>query len=295
MELCEEMCKLCKKSGQLEYLIEIKKIILCKNCHGIFRVKKPNQISPSLNSTNFLKLFIHSRISKIQSESYIKYLKQKTDFSFKTSLDIGSGLGHFVQQLNHLGVDGYGIESEENTVKHSVTIRNQCAYFDEHFFSEKKYDLISLNNCLYYFHDSFLIINKVVKMLNNDGLLFLATINPESSIRIKNYHGWAQGFGMCLSKKNFQELDQLGLKIVDISSFNDNLSKDFLFFKIKKMNKFTLFIKIILYLLKIKKMIEPDIDGIQNFVLLKKFVELHDSTYDEELKNDTNVTQESKN
>jgi len=269
MQPQQEMCKCCKELGQLEYLFETRKIILCKNCHGIFRENKTSEIHSNINSINFFKLFIHKRFSKIQSISYIKYLKHKTDFSFKTSLDIGSGLGYFVQQLNHFGVDGYGIESNEYTIQHSVTSKNKCTYFDEYFTSEKKYDLISLNQCLYYFNDSYLIINKVVKMLNKNGLLFVATINPESTFRIKN-ETWTQGCEMCLSKKNFQELDKLGLKIVDISSFNDNFIKDFSFYKHKKMNKSLFFIKTILYLLKIKKMIEPDIDGIQNYVILKK-------------------------
>jgi len=269
MELREEMCKICKKSGQLEYFIEVRNIMLCKNCHGIFEQKKSNEIYPNINSKNFLKLFIQKSISKIQSESYIKYLKQKTDFSFKTSLDIGSGIGDFVQQLNNLGVDGYGIESDEHTVKNSVTVKNQCVSFDEHFSSEKKFDLISLNQCLYYFTDSFLIINKVVQMLNKNGLLFVVTVNPESYFRRKNKI-WTQGCKMCLSKKNFQELDKFGLEVMDISAFNDNLYKDFFLFKCHKISKFSLFIKTILYLLKIKKIMKPEINGIQNFVLLKK-------------------------
>ena len=70
--------------------------------------------------------------------------------------------------------------------------------------------------------------------------------------------------------KTFQELHKLGLKVIDFSSFDDNLIKEYSLYKHKKFNKFLLFIKTILYLLKIKKMLEPDIDGIHNFVLLKK-------------------------
>ena len=278
MEVNEKACKICKKSGQLEYFFKntegstwkitnLRQVLSCKNCHGVFR--EYNESYPTISSKSFLQTHIAKRISKIQSEIYIEYLKRKTDFSFKTFLDIGSGFGHFVHQLNNLGVDGYGIESDEHTVNNSITAKNKCVYFDEHFSSEKKYDLISLNQCLYYFNDSFLIINKVVQLLHNNGVLFIATKNPESSFW-KNNVTWPLGCKIWLSKKNFQELHKLGLKVIDFSSFDDNLIKEYSLYKHKKFNKFSLFIKTILYLLKIKKMLEPDIDGIHNFVLLKK-------------------------
>ena len=67
MELYEKMCKICKKSGQLEYFIEVRNVILCKNCHGIFEQKKSNEIYPNINSKNFLKSFIQKIFRKNDS------------------------------------------------------------------------------------------------------------------------------------------------------------------------------------------------------------------------------------
>jgi len=269
MGLEQNVCRCCNKSGKLEYLFENRKVVLCKKCNGLFKENKSSGVHPNIVPKQFLKLILQKCFSRIQSKSYIEYLKQKTDFSFKTALDIGSGVGYFVKQLNQLDVDAYGIESDELTVKHSVTLKNKCKHFDEDFTSKNKYDLISLNQILYYFNDSYPIIHKIAKMLNKNGLLLITTMNPESTFWLNN-ETWAEGSEMWLSKKNFSELNELGLKLVDISSFKDNFWKDFSFYKHKKMNIFLFFIKTISYLLKIKKTIEHDTDGIHNYLILKK-------------------------
>jgi len=278
MGIDKKMCRICKKSGQLEYFFKntkdspwkvtsLEQVFSCKNCHGAFR--EYETVYPTISSKSFLRKYFAKYISKIQSEIYIKYLKNKTDFLFKTSLDVGSGFGHFVHQLNNLGVDAYGVESDEDTINDSVTKKNNHEYFDENFSSVKKYDLISLNHCLYYFDDSFVILDKVRQLLNDNGLIFITTNNPEGSFWENNVT-WAGGSKVWLSKKNFQELHELGLKLIDITSFNNNLFESYNLYKRKKITKFSLLVKMMMYLSKIVKIQEPEIDGIHNFILLKK-------------------------
>ena len=56
--------------------------------------------------------WLHLYIGKVNSESYVKYLKEKNTLNVKTCLDIGSDIGTFVNDLNLLGIDAEGIGSE---------------------------------------------------------------------------------------------------------------------------------------------------------------------------------------
>ena len=92
MDVSKKMCAICKKSGQLEYFFKntkgsswkntsLRQVFSCKNCHGAFR--EYEEVYPTISSRSFLQTYIAKYISKIQSEIYIKYLRDKTDFLFK--------------------------------------------------------------------------------------------------------------------------------------------------------------------------------------------------------------------
>jgi 2-polyprenyl-3-methyl-5-hydroxy-6-metoxy-1,4-benzoquinol methylase len=265
-----DSCILCKTSGQLSYFIDEAKVILCNNCKCLFKETVYKKSSHNeISSKNKIKNMVQKSISKSTAEHYVKYLKLKTDFSFKSSLDIGAGFGNFVSSLNRFGVDAHGVESDKNTHKNRVTEDIQLGFFDETFESEMKFDLISFNQSLYYFKDVFAILDKATQLLNKNGILLITSINPESDLILKNKF-WIGGCNALMSKKNFKSLENLGLQLMDISSFNDNLYVDFRLRKDGKIGKFTFWRNFLLCSSKLKNMISFDEHGVHNYVLLKK-------------------------
>lgn len=259
-------CKACNKSTLEKF---VKNVNRCISCGSLFIETSTSKKFPSIAvEENRIKLQIQKKTSMLVAESYLKFLKQKTNFNFKRALDIGAGFGHFVNELNKHGIESYGIESDETTVKYADSnITHE--FFDEQYNSELKYDLISLNQCLYYFNDSFSILKKLESMLENDGVLFIATVNPESEFRLQNKI-WTQGCKMCLSKQVFKNLNNYGLRLEDVTSYDDNVYIEYFLHKKGKMTDIKFWKNLMLYLLKMKKIIKIKDNGVDNFILLRK-------------------------
>lgn len=263
------ICKICKTEEQVEQFKEKREIFLCKNCKCIFSKESSHKDFPSIISQNKIRNSIQQKIAKRTAQHYIEYLKTKTDFPFQSAFDIGAGYGHFVSGLIELGVDANGIEAKKDTFEKKVTEKIQFGYFDENFHLKRKFDLISFNQCLYYFDDVFSILKKSREMLSNNGMLFISTVNTESDFRLKNKI-WTQGCKICLSGKNFQDLESIGLKLIDISSFTDNLFVDVFLHRRKKLKNLQFLKNLIMYSTKMKKMIISEKNGVHNYILLKK-------------------------
>lgn len=264
------VCKACKQSSDLSYFIEKKKVILCSYCKSIYNEENIDEKIPSIVSKESrIKISIQKQFSKLVAESYLKYLESKIDFSFKTAFDIGAGFGSFVQLLNESNIDTVGIESDESTVDNAVTKNITHGVFDENYFSKVNYDFISLNQCLYYFQDSFSILHKITKMLNNNGLLFIATVNPESIFRLTNKI-WTQGCKMCLSKQVFELLEQFGLELINVTEYDDNLHIDYFLHRKGELSDAKFWQNVLFYFLKLKNIMSFNSNGINNFILLKK-------------------------
>jgi len=267
-----EKCLACSQSNCLIYFREEDKILLCNECGSIFTENEESAIKifhhkEIKNPTLFQKITINIRgyALKRNSEAYVKYLKLKTSMKFRNALDIGTNYGHLVKYFTKIGIDAYGIESEQYLVKLSNSKRVKWAYFDKDYQDDTKYDLICLTQMLYYQRDSYAILEKIKKMLSSDGLIFVATMNTQSSIirnelrlKLPTY-----GANMILSKKNFESLeDRLGLKMLDYTEYRSNLGVDYHIGK----NRILVFLK---YFLKIKKAVTQNQDGNYAFVLLK--------------------------
>ena len=118
---------------------------------------------------------------------------------------------------------------------------------------------------LYYQRDSYAILEKIKEMLSPEGLIFIATTNPQSSIIRNQLRGKLPTYGanMIFSKKNFESLEEkLGLKMLDYTEYRSNLGYDYHTGK----NRVLVFLK---YFLRIKKAVISDPDGNFAFVLLK--------------------------
>jgi len=260
-------CKICSENNCLEAFV--KNVTKCTNCLSLYNMSALHEEIPVITSiNNNLKLSVQKRVSKLIAQSYLAYLKKKTKLDFKNALDIGCGFGDFVVELNKIGIKASGIESNVNTVKNAKSNVNY-GLFGESYDSTIKYDLISINQALYYFEDSFAIIKKISSLLEVNGIILIATVNTESSFR-QEHKIWTQGCKICLGNKIWKNFDKFGLKCMDVTPYDDRFYIDFFLHKADLLSNTKFLKNTLLYLSQIKKIVVVKEDGIDNFVLLQK-------------------------
>lgn len=194
----------------------------------------------------------------------MNYLEENTRFDFKSVLDIGTGFGYLLKKFEKTRYCD-GIESNPFKTKFAVSKNVRCAYFDENFEFDKKYDLICLTQVLPYLRETSKVLENVKKYLNPDGLIFIVTVNPDAKYLIDDYKNSTHESYYCnmiFSKKNFEMLkEEMGLEILDYTTYRSDMMLDFL-----HNNKILTFIK---YRLNLKKPLVLDVHGDPAMILLK--------------------------
>lgn len=262
------VCIGCGKTN-LTYFDEPKKILQCKDCDEI---QLEEAYTPKIHyktydseATRFKKSIRQKKNlikQRIITREYIKYLKEKTEFSFKTSLDIGANLGVFVKELYKMGVDSLGIEADQKMVKLGVTDRLKWGYFDENYKPEGKFDLVTLTQVITYHRDPLSLLAQVKEILTDKGIIFIATINPSSSL-LKKMDIDPSGANVVLSKKNFETLkEKIGLRLIDYQTFRTDYYLDLTAGKDANITNLK-------YYLNLKKAYVPDRNGNHAFLLLQ--------------------------
>jgi len=180
--------------------------------------------------------------------------------NFKNVLDIGSYFGHFVKMLNDYGVNAKGIEANKTRVLYAKTDKINVGYFDLTFKTNEKFDLICFTQMLYYLPNGTEVLNFTKTLLMNNGLIFIATINPSSSLIINKKIPAIGGeyVNMLLSKKNFQAL--INFDVLEYVTYKSDIFIDL--YQKKKL-------AMVKYLIGMKKPYTLDPDGNHAFILLK--------------------------
>ncbi len=265
-----EKCLACDSTNCLKIINHNLRIYRCRLCYAIF-LEKEYQQQKIDNSKTYSKIEeIYFKQTQIPIEKkivnyYIEYLKTKTKMNFKSVLDIGTGYGNLIKKLKELGIDGEGIESNQLKSKMAVVDNIQLAYFDENFELERKYDLICFTQVLNYLRNTKQILYNIKKYLNDEGLLFIVTTNPESKYVIEDYSNAKEESyysNMLFSRKNFDDLHDIGLEILDYTTYREDIALDFI-----HGNKISTFFK---YRMNLKKPMVEDSDGNIAMILLKK-------------------------
>lgn len=123
---------------------------------------------------------IYSELSRLKSD-----FRNPNLFSFilsrakgKTLLDIGCGVGHFINRAEEKGFDVYGIEPSKNLIalskklyKKSFDIKNIPAEKIDTF--GKKVDTITMIDVLEHIEDDVLVLKKIKKLLKTNGRLIV--------------------------------------------------------------------------------------------------------------------------
>jgi 2-polyprenyl-3-methyl-5-hydroxy-6-metoxy-1,4-benzoquinol methylase len=206
---------------------------------------------------------VHEFIAKFYSDEYVKYLKKNTKMNFENVLDVGAKYGSLVKEFEKKGIKALGIEADEKCVQLAVTKHMKWTYFDENYQTDQKYDLICLPQIIYYFPDTYSILNFVKKLLAPHGLVFIATYNIDSDVFKTKFKDNLTTCNMLLSRKEYASLNEkIGLELLNWTNYTSNISLDFAL----KNNNITSFLK---YRLGLRKGIFEDPNGFFAFLLLK--------------------------
>ncbi len=268
-----EKCLACNSINRLKVINEILIIYKCEACHAIF-LEKEYQQQKIESEENFPKIkeWYLQQIQKPIEEKivnfYVDYLMKNTKMDFKSVLDIGTGYGYFIKKLKKNKVSVEGIESNRFKNKFAVVKNIKLGYFDENYELRGKYDLICITQVLNYLRETSKILQNIKKNLNDEGLIFIVTNNPESKYVIKDYSNAIEESYYCnmlFSKKNFENLKEtIGLEMIDYTTYREDIAMDF----VHNNNKLT-FIK---YRMNLKKPLVKDPDGDIAMILLRKIV-----------------------
>ena len=265
-----EKCLACNSTNCLKIINNILQMYKCELCNAIFLEKEYDQEKNDNDKTysKIKKMYVNQTGKPIEEKIanyYVEYLKRKTKMNFKSVLDIGAGYGHLLKKLKKLDIDVEGIESSQLKNKLAVVDNIKVAYFDENFELDGKYDLICFTQVLNYLRNTKQILNNIKKNLNDDGLVFIVTTNPESKYVIEGYTNTKEESyyaNMLFSRKNFEELQDIGLKMVDYTPHREDVALDYI-----KGNKIITFFK---YRMNLKKAMVENSNGNITMILLKK-------------------------
>lgn len=230
-------CLACNSINCLKIINQNLRIYKCQLCYAIFLEKEYQQQKIKTNKTysKIEETYFKQTQKPIEEKIinyYVDYLKLKTKMKFKSILDIGTGYGYLIKKLKKMGIKGEGIESNQLKNKMAVTNNIQHAYFDENFELVGKYDLICFTQVLNYLRNTKQILLNIKKYLNEEGLVFIVTTNPESKYVIQDYSDATEESyysNMLYSKKNFKNLkEEIGLEMIDYTTYREDIALDFI-------------------------------------------------------------------
>src|SRR5437660_643561 len=107
-------------------------------------------------------VLVNNYVSKVYADFYINYLKNHHALDAKTCFDIGSSSGAFVDELNKIGIDSEGIEPDAWKIQ-SPKVKQGS--FDLNYATNKKYDMITLPQVIYFLGEVEQILSKLKSML----------------------------------------------------------------------------------------------------------------------------------
>ena len=205
--------------------------------------------------------FIRKYISKVYSDYYINYLNEHDVLNVKSCFDIGSEVGVFLDELNRLGISTEGLESNAKSIQSKkVTLGT----FDLDYTINKKYDLITLAQVIYFLGDFESICKKTKTMLNSKGVMFIVTKPIESEGPIT--YSDTKTYPLHTETEYKKIFDRLGLEIIDISTFQTNIGIAF------NQGKFKAILRLFLFMTGLKKTITKNSNGNHLYILLKSKV-----------------------
>ena len=178
-------CYLCnKKQSILLYKINDYKIVKCSHCGFVFAFPKPTNIFLSKFYTKFkANIFEKNQIAVFDSIHSFKIIDKYKGERLKL-LDIGCGNGVFIKEAVYHNWLPVGIDTSEilvNYIKENTNIEVHKININNYKTADK-YDLITMNQVIEHFTNPTHVINRCKQLLNDSGLLYVATPNIDSYV-----------------------------------------------------------------------------------------------------------------
>jgi cyclopropane fatty-acyl-phospholipid synthase-like methyltransferase len=238
----------------------------CNNCKSIY--KGFSFLSDySTNSENYTKItdeeYFQSNVNSFSSNKIMNIIKNYSNQKSKI-LDIGCSNGSFLQALKENDINNvYGIDIQKETILFGQNKNLNCyhGFFPDEFPKEleKKYDIITSFENIYYMPNLLTFFEKVYNLLEKNGKLVLKFNQSSSSYYIKYpYHIRVGDFNTFINLDTISFLaKKYKFTIIDATPFANNYITDYLGYsswKTKPTTKINFSLKIIN---KISKFIIP--------------------------------------
>ena len=164
----------------------------------------------------------------------------------------------FVDELNELEIDAEGIEKNASVIQSK---RVKEGSFDVNYTINKKYNLITLPQVIYFLGDFESVCAKLKSMLNPSGVIFIVTIpieyqGPITLSDTKTYP--------LHTKIEYEKIcDRLGFRILDFSINQSDIAIAF------NQGKLKAILRLFLFMTGLRKPITKNSNGNQLNMLLK--------------------------
>lgn len=177
-----QTCYLCSHPTRTFLNVKNKSILRCSNCkltytrdiahrNGIIREDGHKFVREYLKEARLYKEYFNTIIKIIQ-----KYKKPQS------LLDIGCGVGIFLQQVKEIGWNALGIDMSRAAVtyarSHGLDVR--LGKIEEVTFNPRSFDVITLFQTIEHIEDPLKILKKAYSLLRKGGMLMLTTPSEES-------------------------------------------------------------------------------------------------------------------
>ena len=166
--------------------------LLNKNKHGFYQIKKPPLIKDlnfyykkkNYSKRNLIKYYEKdAEYYKFFLSLLLKWVKNNTKFKIKNLIDIGCGVGHFLEAGNANKISGLGLDISEEIIKYLKQKNLRAEYYNLNEISEKRStDLLIVKNLLEHLENPTKIIDKINKDFKYKFLL-ISTPNDFSKIQ----------------------------------------------------------------------------------------------------------------
>lgn len=157
-------------------------IVRCENCGFVYvnSVPSKRQLNQFYHTFDYYNV---DAVEKVIRQDATRSL-QKIELYKNTGslLDIGCGRGFFMDEARKRGWEVQGIDYSKNVIDYARTVLHLNAQRSDVFSvtSEKKFDVVTLNQVIEHILNPKDLIQKCYDLLNSKGIIYIATPNIES-------------------------------------------------------------------------------------------------------------------
>lgn len=179
-------CILCN-SNKLKILIGYEKAHLCKcvSCGFVFSIKNP---SDNELETYYQNYGINNYLSPLTIKRYNELLDKFEPYK-KTNkiLDVGCGIGYFLEEAKKRGWDVYGTELSQKSanicIEKGITIKGST--LDAKHYTPEMFDVITSFEVIEHINNPQIELRNFNTILRKGGLVYITTPNFNSLLRYR--------------------------------------------------------------------------------------------------------------